>query len=107
MVETSHLLVVKIRGRICEPCDLLILKQTEFDRLVDDLLLRQMPEMAGQDRAAIGTISQAMMRFLPGETDPLNVLALIDRFRDQVHYERQHWTWVPNDDPAPPTDGTI
>ena len=98
-VEAPLLLVLHKRCRLCEGCDLLIVKQAELESLMAYAVEQRDPSLIGNDYLPLGTLDKADGRRAKQEGSTADwVVDRINLFRDKVHFEQARWEWVPPND---------
>ncbi len=102
LVEPGLNLVLNKVYRLCERCDLLIVKQAELEGLMAYVAEQRDPSVIGNDYHVIGTLDRADWRLASKDAlPPAEIAARVKPFREVLHFEGVRGGWMPpGDQPA-------
>ena len=103
-VEPRLLVVLNKTGKLCERCDLLIVKKADFESLLTYSVEQIAPELVGNEYLVLGTLDKADGRQVrAGGAAAAWVAERVKVFREVLNFEpAPAWVWEPPEAGARP-----
>lgn len=87
-IEPANMLFVNISCRLCEPCSLLIVRQSELEHLMVTAYEERDPDLIGNEYMVVGTMPRKMWRDGFKGVAPFDSLPdAIDVFEDELDFD--------------------